>query len=59
MPFLCQCEIIYGLNEEFGSTVEVYSYVTKANGSSCDRGKYLLGRKAVPPSDWFIRHLYA
>ena len=59
---LCQCEIIYGLKEEFGSTIEVYSEVAKANGSSRDRGKYLspcLGRIAVPPSDWFIRHLYA
>ena len=36
--------------------------MTKANGSSCHHGKYLppcLGRIAVPPSDWFIRHLYA
>ena len=33
----------------------------KADDSSCDRGKYLslcLGRITVPPSDWFIRHLY-
>ena len=33
----------------------------RANGSSCDREKYLslyLGRIAFPPSDWFIRHLY-